>query len=221
MATELEWAAIAANVYEPSGPNELKVPGWTVDPAEIYQGETRGSGFDAAVYAKDDDSEIVIAFRGTDFTAGPTDWTDANVPAAFGRFSPQVMRAIEFMADVLADPRYQGKPITLTGHSLGGGLASLMAVFFNLDAFVFAPAPFENTALSLRVTDIMPGPLPIYSRIPTDLVETYSNAYVNYQFQRDRPWSTAFLEYADAFARGDGEDQTAIFLERQQRVRGM
>ena len=33
-----------------------------------------------------------------------------------------------------------------TGHSLGGGLASLMAVWFDRQAHVFAPAPFQASA---------------------------------------------------------------------------
>ena len=36
--------------------------------------------------------------------------------------------------------------ITFTGHSLGGGLASLIAVFFNETAVTFDQAPFRNTA---------------------------------------------------------------------------
>lgn len=36
--------------------------------------------------------------------------------------------------------------ITFTGHSLGGGLAALLAVFFNLDAVVFDEAPFRASA---------------------------------------------------------------------------
>lgn len=80
--------------------NRLSVSGWSED--ETIDGSTRGSGFDAAVFAKDDGSEIVISFRGTDFGLDLSDWVYANVPGAFGEYSSQVMRAIEFVADALA-----------------------------------------------------------------------------------------------------------------------
>ena len=38
--------------------------------------------------------------------------------------------------------------ISFTGHSLGGGLASLMAVYFNKSATTFDPAPFMLSALN-------------------------------------------------------------------------
>ena len=41
-----------------------------------------------------------------------------------------------------------GSNITFTGHSLGGGLASVMAVWYNRPAVVFDEAPFELTAIS-------------------------------------------------------------------------
>ena len=39
-----------------------------------------------------------------------------------------------------------GSNITLSGHSLGGGLASVMATWFNRPAVVFDEAPFQLTA---------------------------------------------------------------------------
>jgi putative lipase involved disintegration of autophagic bodies len=188
MVTQLEYAAFAENAYTPGDQNRINVDGWTRD--LDFNGADRGNGFDASVFAKDDGSEVVVSFRGTDFEAtlsGLADWTAGNVPAAFGKPSPQVLRAIEFLADVLAKPEYQGKHVTLTGHSLGGGLASLMAVFFNLDATVFAPAPFEASALDYRIVSAVP-PMTV---LPTKQVEEYIKHYVGYQFERDRPWSTA------------------------------
>jgi putative lipase involved disintegration of autophagic bodies len=53
------------------------------------------------------------------------------------------------VADVMA--AYPGARITLTGHSLGGGLASLMAVFFDLEAVVFDPPRSNPVPLGLTV----------------------------------------------------------------------
>ncbi len=41
-----------------------------------------------------------------------------------------------------------GSNISFTGHSLGGGLASIMSIWFNRPATVFDPAPFQSTAES-------------------------------------------------------------------------
>ena len=49
-----------------------------------------------------------------------------------------------------ADSDYQ---LDVTGHSLGGGLASLMAVFFDRPATVFDEAPFEMSADSKDIVD--------------------------------------------------------------------
>jgi hypothetical protein len=43
---------------------------------------------------------------------------------------------------------YPNANISFTGHSLGGGLASLMAVFFDKPATVFDQAPFALAAIS-------------------------------------------------------------------------
>ncbi len=52
---------------------------------------------------------------------------------------------MSFYEDIKA--RY-GTNISFTGHSLGGGIASLMAVFFNKQATVFDEAPFQLTAIN-------------------------------------------------------------------------
>lgn len=47
-----------------------------------------------------------------------------------------------------------GRAIVFTGHSLGGGLAALMGLFFNRDAFTFDPAPFRMAASVENAQDL-------------------------------------------------------------------
>jgi pimeloyl-ACP methyl ester carboxylesterase len=115
-----------------------------------FPGQSEGAGFDASVFVNGDD--VVISFRGTDLPGlGPTaaDFWWANVPATRGSYSEQVRRATEVIADAM--DKYAGKTITLAGHSLGGGLATIMAIFFDLEAYVIAPAPFEFTARDRKI----------------------------------------------------------------------
>ena len=49
---------------------------------------------------------------------------------------------------------YPDAIISFTGHSLGGGLASIMAVFFNKNATVFDLAPFKNSVINSYCVDI-------------------------------------------------------------------
>ena len=90
-------------------------------------------------------------FRGTDGVGGFAGFDGvANVALNLGNASSQGQQAAKVYAEVLKtygiDP--QGSNISFTGHSLGGGLASIMGVWFNRPAIVFDPAPFAATAQS-------------------------------------------------------------------------
>lgn len=149
------YALLAANSYGllsmvRSEINTLSLPpgeGWT--PIKVTTDPV--TGFMAAAY-QDANGEIVIAYAGT--TAEDEnkwgDWWSGNVPAAAGLPSPQVCEAARFYMDVISMPSAAGCPTSFTGHSLGGGLASLMAEYFDKQALVFDEAPFQKSADSLE-----------------------------------------------------------------------
>ncbi|HSP31874.1 MAG TPA: hypothetical protein VLO13_07700, partial [Halomonas sp.] len=141
MVTKHEYAQFASIVYEKTDENKLPIPtGWVEE--RPWQADTL-SGFSAGAYKRG--SEIVISYTGTNGELeGTLDHLVANGPAGTGTFSPQVLAAINFYLQVRdANP---GAIISFTGHSLGGGLAALMAVYFGKEATTFAPAPFEASA---------------------------------------------------------------------------
>ncbi|MFO0701086.1 MAG: lipase family protein [Nitrospira sp.] len=72
---------------------------------------------------------------------------------ATGAGADQLRQAAEYYLQVkAANPNVT---VTFTGHSLGGGLAALMGVFFGKQAVTFDQAPFANSAeLSLIPPDV-------------------------------------------------------------------
>ena len=160
MPTEIQYALLSANVYGNSvdvrsGRNTLQLPfGWSVIPRP---GDPTGrvvssSSFMATAY-RNAAGEMVISYAGTtDFF----DYLTGNIAVLGATVTPQVHEAAKFYLDLLRDnPDIDPLKVTFTGHSLGGGLASLMAVFFDRPAMVFDEAPFALSADSLAVYDAL------------------------------------------------------------------
>ncbi|MEA9587129.1 calcium-binding protein [Xanthomonas sp. WHRI 10064A] len=146
---QFDYAQLAANVYGAKSSvrselNTVQLPeGWRQIDEKILQ-----SGFMARAYRNASTGEVVVAYAGTTLEEGHSldDWITGNVPAGVGGFSQQVFEAIEFYLNVLSLPVVDPTKTSFTGHSLGGGLASLMAVYFDKKATVFDQAPFEKSA---------------------------------------------------------------------------
>ena len=106
---------------------------------ELLHTAPSSSGFEASAYSYD--GKIVIAFAGTNTDEWQDLWNNGNL--GLGSLSAQAIEAAKFYLDIKAQ---YGDNIVFTGHSLGGGLASLMAVFFNRPAATFDEAPFKLAA---------------------------------------------------------------------------
>jgi len=145
-------------------------------------------GFHAVALRRDGTNEIVIAYSGTDSLL---DWATGNATSALGIFSPQLQAAIQFYSDIRQKMSDDGIPsseiVTLTGHSLGGGLASVVSVFFDQRAETFNTAPFEASVYGV------PG-------ISKAAVRNQYLAYAAYQLLKLRPVSNAFTLFQTASA---------------------
>jgi hypothetical protein len=145
MATKEDYAALSAFVYNNvRGPiNNLSTPtGWTL----LTTSDTNLTGFTASAFRNTATGEIVIAYKGTDTVSiaqTAQDFLLGNT-AAFGG-SVQLIQAALFYEQIKTD---YGSNITFTGHSLGGGIASVMGVWFGRAATNFAQAPFEVSAVN-------------------------------------------------------------------------
>jgi Ca2+-binding RTX toxin-like protein len=144
MVTELEYALMAGRAYQSTRPEANLFPalsgyGWS-EPLDKRQSDQE-TGFESGYFQRG--NEIVISYAGTD----PSDLSGdmaANIGLATGVGSAQLTQAAEYYLQVqAANP---GATITFTGHSLGGGLAALMGVFFGKQAVTFDQAPIANSA---------------------------------------------------------------------------
>lgn len=142
MTTEIEYALLAgASYYDTrAGINRFPLPqGWSYVSRVLQDGAT---GFEAAAFTNGTD--LVISYAGTYDKSIMDLATDVSLAEGYG--ATQLLQAAAYYLDVrAANP---GANITLTGHSLGGGLASLVSVFFHVPATTFDQAPFANSAQS-------------------------------------------------------------------------
>ncbi|MDN6870642.1 calcium-binding protein [Aeromonas caviae] len=138
MDSNIEYALMAGRAYQSTRGNDNLFP---IPPEWVeLKHKTNSSGFEAVYFKKGND--IVISFAGTyDKDSGDI---DADIGLATGIGSIQLLQAAEYYLATKADNPEAN--ITLTGHSLGGGLAALIGVFFGVRAFTFDQAPFAKSA---------------------------------------------------------------------------
>ena len=180
MTSKLEYAALSAIVYndQRGGGNGSPInrvglpPGWqSLSDIGFAAGDNLNSNpfsFTGGAYLNQATGEIVIAYKGTDFLTGfegrsfntvadlVTDVSLAISRKGLGTYNLQQLAASSYflaVKDWAAQNGYDGNKISFTGHSLGGGLASNIAVWFDRPATTFAEAPFELSAVNpLAVT---------------------------------------------------------------------
>ena len=162
MIPDWDYAVLSASAYRGSRDDINQIEpsaAWSATPHP-----RQPSGFEATVYSRptSDPSrpEIVIAIAGSN---EGVDWL-ANVSLFSGGVVPdQLYQAARLTARVTADNPTAS--ISITGHSLGGGLAALLGVFFDVPAGTFNAAPFYQTAsksvASLLMQDLQEQGLPV------------------------------------------------------------
>ncbi len=133
----------------------------TVDTWELIESISKSSGMQAGVYNNRDTGELTLAFRGTEACSFPCSLSEtkaylldvaADTALTLGFVNDQFKHAFNFAQDVVN--RYPGRKITVTGHSLGGGLAQAVGAVLGLETFAFNSSPvpddfFDSYPLSL------------------------------------------------------------------------
>ena len=130
--------------YEKLNAEEMDKLGIT-DSKEIDDPHT---GFKADIY-KDTNGDYVLVYRGT-YSAPDhpendlihdwsKEWTDDNMRQGLGMGSEQYKKSIK-LAEKVNSNKPKGKQLTITGHSLGGGLATAAGAATGSKTYAFCPA---------------------------------------------------------------------------------
>ena len=146
----------------------VAIPGWTrvkgdwqavftaADYTQAQIDQIASSGFYAALY-KDANGNIMIAYRSTKELS---EWTSTNIPATQGQIPDQYHYASQLAALVAANVK-QTSPnatISVTGHSLGGALATYAAEqmlgISNVTTFNAPRPPLLSTVIHGGVSQI-------------------------------------------------------------------
>jgi hypothetical protein len=146
---DLAMAYIASDVYKTDSSGSVGPGGWSrlsendllahgIDPQNLHSDAT---GFQAAIYS-DGHGDYVLAFAGTDFKS-LADWR-ANIGQGLGLQTAQYRQA-----EVVAQDAREafGSNLAITGHSLGGGLASAASLATGTPAVTFNPAGLSDQTL--------------------------------------------------------------------------
>ena len=152
----------------------------SVDP-ENLKFLDQSTGFYAVAYSYN--GETIISYRGTNDDGGAIGYsTDINHGYTIASGNPtgaQAQLALDFYQLVAGGiGNVQTANISLTGHSLGGGLAGLMGAVYDQDAVIFNSMAFENAAQGTYD----------YAQ------KAYTNTAEEFEEQRaDRIWESAYL----------------------------
>ncbi|MES2677610.1 MAG: calcium-binding protein, partial [Pseudomonadota bacterium] len=93
-------------------------------------------------------NETIISYRGTDNALDTaTGWTTGSG----AHKSDQAYLAADFYKSVIGNTSPYNANVEFVGHSLGGGLAGLMAKLYNKEATIFDNMPFEKSATGAYV----------------------------------------------------------------------
>lgn len=143
----IDYAKISALVYQDvSEIKKVTISNW-----KYLLCEQKGSGFFGCAFENIDyqgGKIIVVAFRGTELVDIGDLWTDLTIGMGGIIIPPQYKDAVEFYGRIQKIYK-NGYSIVVTGHSLGGALAQLLAIKENIKAVTFDSPGIRNVASHL------------------------------------------------------------------------
>lgn len=144
MVTLMEYALLADKAYVPSTDGAASIPGWRSSKVRAMDADQsakdpRWEGLQCRAFRKKEGGDVVIAFRGT--ACGADFLSDAKLSAwGIPMRCHEAIRLTEVWKK-----HYKGRPVTLTGHSLGGAIAQVVGIFTDTRFVTFnAPGMWTN-----------------------------------------------------------------------------
>jgi serralysin len=133
-------AVLAMDVYDRGVNPGLVVDFTTIGDYQVITGSIAGSGsFQAATYQRlGDPTTRIVAYRGTDELGDVLSWLGG---AGIAGWPTQFPQAEAYYAEWGTTAQ-----VSVTGHSLGGGLAGYVAALAGREAYAFDAMPFEFAA---------------------------------------------------------------------------
>lgn len=194
---ELEMAAYSIAVYKDDGtenitdyfrPSPLRDMSVIRNPQERngaekivnFINENEGkSGFNSEIYYDKDRGEYVVAIRGTELTK----LGDLTADVRFAMLTTSAQHDIAYnLAQVIKDSGIPLDKIKITGHSLGGGLASIVGLITGCETYIYNPAHISLGAAEHYKLDLsQQDNIHTYTAAPNELVrglETAANSVV-------------------------------------------
>jgi len=141
MAADFEYSLMAGRSYQ----STRNKKNWFPVPTDWREIEgvhdVTSSGFEATAFRNLDTNEIVISFAGTGSIFNKDWW--ANFGLTLGNCVQQLRDAAAYYMDI--KEKNANATITFTGHSLGGGIAAILGVLFDVQTTTFDQAPFSRS----------------------------------------------------------------------------
>ena len=149
-ALDMQMALISQDVYDPTSKG---ITGWTrlsddqltqagIDPASL---EDPSTGFRAAIY-QDANGDHVLAFAGSN---DAKDWLN-NAEQGLGLPATEYNQAVALATEAKAA---FGNSLAITGHSLGGGLASIASLATDSAAVTFNASGLNDDTIKRLIPD--------------------------------------------------------------------